>query len=84
MSTTTDSKPAAGLLGGALSTLAIGLSARYTSYDPTVEEAGSIVTVFSFALAWLVPSRLWSKYPTEAVRAEVDGMASEPHGGAEG
>lgn len=81
MATTIDSKPAAGLLGGAISTLAIGVCARYTSYDPTIEEAGAIVTVVSFGLAWLVPSKLWSKYPAEAVRAEVDGMASEPHEG---
>ena len=79
MNTPIDAKPAAGLLGGAITTVGLGLAARYTSYDPSVEEVAGWTTLASFAFAWLVPSRVLSKYPAEAVRAEVDSVASEPH-----
>lgn len=67
-------KPAAALLGGALSTFGIGLATRYTGYDPSAEEVASIVTLATFALAWLVPSRLWRQSEQEAAapRPKVD------------
>ena len=74
-----ESKPAAALLGGALTTVGLGLAARHTGYDPSVEEVASWTTLSAFACAWLVPSRLWTKYSGEASRAEVDAAASEPH-----
>ena len=58
---TINAKPAAGLLGGALSTLTVGLLSRYTSYSPTPDEVGAIVMISSFGLAWLVPERWWGK-----------------------
>lgn len=73
-----NSKPAAGLLGGALTTLSIGLLSRYTSYDPSAEEAAAITTVISFGLAWLVPEKTWGKV---ANPTDVDAATSEPHGG---
>ena len=58
---TINAKPAAGLLGGALSTLTVGLLARYTSYSPSPDEVGAIVMISSFGLAWLIPEGWWSK-----------------------
>lgn len=57
-----EAKPAAGVVGGAAATLAVGLFARYTSYDPDPAEVGAIVTLFGFIVAWLVPSRLLERY----------------------
>lgn len=81
MSSTTpiDSKPAAGLLGGALCTVGLGIATRNTGYDPSVEEVAGWTTLAAFACAWLVPSRLWSRWPAEASRVEVDGIPSDPH-----
>lgn len=74
-----ETKPAAGLLGGAIATVAVGALARYTSYNPGPDEVGGIVVIAGFAVAWLVPSRLWDRYSGEASRAEVDAVAGEPH-----
>lgn len=57
-----ESKPAAGVVGGALATLTVGLCSRYTSYNPDPAEVGAIVTLSGFAVAWLVPSRLLGRY----------------------
>ncbi len=76
MATTIDTKPAAGLFGGAVSIIALGLLNRYTGFHPTVEEGTAITTVVGFAVAWAVPSRLWAK--AEASLPEVDMMESSP------
>jgi ABC-type Fe3+ transport system permease subunit len=76
-----NSKPAAGLLGGAITTLAVGLLSRYTSYNPDGMEAAAITTVASFVLAWLVPERVWSR---AASNVEVDQIPVDPHEGAAG
>ncbi len=73
-----ESKPAAGLLGGAVSTLAVGLLSRYTTYDPDPAEVGAIVTISSFAVAWLVPSRLLGRYTPDD--SEIPGGETLPTG----
>lgn len=50
-------KPAAGLLGGAMATLILGVLNRYTGYHAAAEEAAAITTLLAFTLAWLIPSR---------------------------
>lgn len=74
-----NSKVGAGLLGGAVTTLVVGLLARYTSYQPDAMEAAAITTVSSFGLAWLVPERLWSRAGSNI---EVDQIPVDPHEGA--
>ncbi len=74
---TINAKPAAGLLGGAVTTLTIGVLSRYTSYNPSPEEAAAITTLASFGLAWLVPEKAWGK--VEANQTDVDAAISEPH-----
>lgn len=58
---TVDTKPAVGIYAGAMVTLGLSLADRYTSYKPTVEEAGAILVIVSGALMWLVPSTFWKK-----------------------
>jgi hypothetical protein len=58
---TINAKPAGALFGGQVAVLVIGLLNRYTSYNPSVEEATSIVGLCAFAAAWLVPERLWRR-----------------------
>lgn len=76
-----NSKPAAGLLGGAVTTLAVGVLTRYTSYDPDAAEAAALTTVIAFGCAWLVPERLWSRVGSNV---EVDAIPVDPHEGATG
>lgn len=73
-----ESKPAAALLGGALTTVGLGLTARHTGYDPSVEEVAGWTTLASFACAWLVPSRLWGRYVPDD--AEIPGGKPLPTG----
>lgn len=72
-----DPKPAAGLLAGAITTFLLGLASRYTDYQATIEEAGAIVTIVSFGLAWLVPNQWFSR--SAANMTEVNAAASQPH-----
>ncbi|MGE0025690.1 MAG: hypothetical protein AB7O78_01625 [Thermoleophilia bacterium] len=65
-----ETKPAAGLLGGAISTLTVGLLARYTSYNPDPAEVGAIVTLTSFGVAWLVPSRVLGRVAPDESQLE--------------
>jgi hypothetical protein len=44
-----------------MTTLGLSLADRYTSYHPTVEEAGAILVIVSGALMWLIPSTFWKK-----------------------
>jgi hypothetical protein len=53
-----DPKPAAGLFGGALTTVAIKPITTYTSWDPSAAAVGGIATLVGFAVAWLVPDTL--------------------------
>jgi hypothetical protein len=61
LSRTINAKPAAGLFGGSLTTVGLGLAARHTGYDPTVEEVAGWTTIASFLAAWIVPERWWGK-----------------------
>jgi hypothetical protein len=58
---TVDTKPAVGVYAGALVTLGLSLANRYTSYQPTVEEAGAILVIVSGAMMWLVPTTFRKK-----------------------
>lgn len=69
-------KPAAGLLGGAVCTVGLGLAARHTGYDPSVEEVAGWTTLASFTVAWLVPDRLWRR---SFENVEIDGMPEGAH-----
>jgi hypothetical protein len=77
---TINPKPAAGLFGGALTTVGLGLITRHTGYDPSVEEIAGITTLVSFAVAWLVPESLWDRL---APNVEVDALPVDAHEGAE-
>jgi hypothetical protein len=71
MNQSIQTKPAAGLLGGSVSGLSIGLLNRYTGYHPTVEEAVNITILAGFAVAWAVPEK-WLR------KAEDAGVVESP------
>jgi len=81
---TINAKPAAGLFGGALTTVGLGLIARHTGYDPSVEEVAGITTLVGFAVAWAVPESLWDKARAYfGDNVEVDAIPVDAHEGAE-
>lgn len=66
-----NTKPAAALLGGYVSTIVVGLLHRYAGYDPSLDEAMAIVGICSFGLSWLVPEGWWKKAQAEEVAEEA-------------
>jgi hypothetical protein len=66
--TTIDAKPAAGVFTGAVTVLGLSLLNRYTSYQPTIEEATSITVIVSGLSMWLIPS---------TIRRKLDGDQGE-------
>ena len=56
-----DAKPAAGVFTGAVTVLGLSLANRYTSYQPTIEEATSITVIVSGLSMWLIPSTIRRK-----------------------
>lgn len=56
-----DAKPAAGVFTGAVTVLGLSLLNRYSSYQPTIEEATSITVIVSGLAMWLIPPVIRAK-----------------------